>query len=122
MGEILDQVEVNADRLDPVDLVTTRNVLWEGTTQPDRLELVAQLRRRGMVKDEIRLFTGLRTYSLDSRRNFLLNGHPYPLKGKVLEEPESLEDILAQIRTARRAAAGRSRPSGSRGVFHHWRP
>ncbi|WP_276925091.1 hypothetical protein [Faecalibaculum rodentium] len=95
-GEILDQVEVNADRLDPVDLVTTRNVLWEGTTQPDRLELVAQLRRRGMVKDEIRLFTGLRTYSLDSRRNFLLNGHPYPLKGKVLEEPESLEDILAQ--------------------------
>lgn len=99
-GRILDEVEVNADREDPVELVTDKAVLWHGVQDPALLELIGQLRRMGTVKDEIRLFTGLRTYSLDLHGNYLLNGRPYPVKGRILSGEESLQQLAEQGYTA----------------------
>lgn len=99
-GRILDEVEVNADQEDPVELVTDKAVLWHGVQDPALLELIGQLRRMGTVKDEIRLFTGLRTYSLDLHGNFLLNGRPYPVKGRILSGEESLQQLAEQGYTA----------------------
>ena len=112
-GRILDEVEVNADRQEPVDLVTDQSVLWQGVENPALLELVAQLKRRGTVKDEIRMHTGMRTYSLDAAGAFLLNGRPYPIRGRIVTGTEDGGRLASLVKEGYTAVWDRSGQSAA---------
>ena len=55
--------------------------LWHGVKDPYLYLLTAQLRRGETVVDELRIPCGIRTFSIDPDRGFLLNGVSYPLRG-----------------------------------------
>ena len=55
--------------------------LWDGVKDPYLYTCVVRLSSDGIVVDEVSTRVGLRTFSVDSRNGFFLNGRPYPLHG-----------------------------------------
>lgn len=55
--------------------------LWNGIKDPYLYRLSAQIRREEAVLDEITIPYGIRTFSIDPDRGFILNGVSYPLRG-----------------------------------------
>ena len=55
--------------------------LWNGVKDPYLYTCVVRLSSSGTVVDEVSTRVGLRTFSVDSKNGFFLNGKPYPLHG-----------------------------------------
>ncbi len=55
--------------------------LWDGVKAPNLYTAVARLSEGGKTLDEVRADFGFRTFAVDAKRGFLLNGRPYPLRG-----------------------------------------
>ncbi len=55
--------------------------LWEGVRSPALYRAVARLYADGKLLDEVSTNFGFRTFSIDPKRGFFLNGKPYPLHG-----------------------------------------
>ena len=55
--------------------------LWDGVRDPYLYTCVVRLVLNGEVQDEVRQRFGVRSFSVDPKRGFFLNGRPYPLHG-----------------------------------------
>lgn len=55
--------------------------LWDGVKDPYLYTICAQLVENGEVLDEVRRRIGLRTFRVDPKKGFFLNGRSYPLHG-----------------------------------------
>ncbi len=55
--------------------------LWDGVCDPYLYRAVATLTLNGEKVDEVGASFGFRTYSVDPKKGFYLNGRPYPLRG-----------------------------------------
>lgn len=55
--------------------------LWEGVQDPYLYRLHAELVDGARIADAVQLPLGLRRFTVDPQRGFLLNGKPYPLHG-----------------------------------------
>lgn len=55
--------------------------LWNGVKDPYLYLMTAQIRRGNAVVDELHIPCGIRSFSIDPDRGFLLNGVSYPLRG-----------------------------------------
>ena len=55
--------------------------LWQGLVDPYLYTAVAQLVLGDVVHDEVRLPFGIRSFHVDPKKGFFLNGKPYPLHG-----------------------------------------
>lgn len=62
-------------------LQVDRPRLWQGVHDPYLHRLSVELMRGTTVADAVHLPLGLREFSADPQRGFLLNGQPYPLHG-----------------------------------------
>ena len=55
--------------------------LWHGVDDPYLYSLDAELNVGGKVTDKVSCNVGFRTFSVDPKKGFILNGKPYPLRG-----------------------------------------
>ena len=55
--------------------------LWDGVRDPYLYTCAVRLVLNGEVQDEVRQRFGVRSFSVDPKRGFFLNGRPYPLHG-----------------------------------------
>ncbi len=63
-------------------MLTIKNPhLWQGTADPYLYSCKAELFVDGECVDYVNQNFGIRSFSVDSKRGFILNGKPYPLRG-----------------------------------------
>lgn len=62
-------------------LRVSRPHLWNGRKAPYLYRVLVNIKRDGKVVDSVEQPLGLRTFHIDERRGFLLNGQPYPIYG-----------------------------------------
>lgn len=62
-------------------LAVDRPNLWQGRENPYLYDVRVELMRGQQVVDCVTQHTGLRSFSVDAERGFMLNGRPYPLYG-----------------------------------------
>ncbi|MGN6368226.1 MAG: glycoside hydrolase family 2 protein [Phycisphaerae bacterium] len=55
--------------------------LWNGRKDPYLYSVRVQVKRGGVVTDEVTQPLGIRTFAIDKEKGFLLNGQPYHLHG-----------------------------------------
>ena len=55
--------------------------LWNGTKDPYLYTCIVRLINDGKAVDEVITKVGIRSFSVDSKKGFFLNGKPYPLHG-----------------------------------------
>ena len=55
--------------------------LWDGIRDPYLYTCVVRLMKDGQPVDEVRQRFGVRSFSVDPKQGFFLNGRPYPLHG-----------------------------------------
>lgn len=55
--------------------------LWNGLKAPNLYRAVARLKENGEVLDEVSVNFGFRTFAIDKKKGFILNGKVYPLRG-----------------------------------------
>ena len=55
--------------------------LWDGVRDPYLYTCLVQLQKNGQTVDEVKIPVGIRTFSVDAKKGFFLNGRPYPLHG-----------------------------------------
>ena len=55
--------------------------LWQGIDDPYLYTVICRLMEDDEILDEVSCRTGLRTYSIDPDRGFILNGKEFPLRG-----------------------------------------
>lgn len=55
--------------------------LWDGVEDPYLYTAVVELMKDGEVKDDVCIPFGVRTFSVDPKKGFFLNGRSYPLHG-----------------------------------------
>lgn len=55
--------------------------LWNGVKDPYLYTLKATLEKDGKVVDSMSVDFGVRSFSVDAEKGFILNGKPYPLRG-----------------------------------------
>ena len=55
--------------------------LWDGVRDPYLYTCAVRLVLNGEVQDEVRQRFGVRSFSVDPKQGFFLNGRPYPLHG-----------------------------------------
>ena len=55
--------------------------LWDGVRDPYLYTCAVRLVLNGEVQDEVRQRLGVRSFSVDPKQGFFLNGRPYPLHG-----------------------------------------
>ena len=55
--------------------------LWDGIRDPYLYTCVVRLMKDGQPVDEVRQRFGVRSFSVDAKQGFFLNGRPYPLHG-----------------------------------------
>ena len=55
--------------------------LWDGVRDPYLYTCAVRLVLNGEVQDEVRQRFGVRSFSVDAKQGFFLNGRPYPLHG-----------------------------------------
>ena len=64
------------------DKLTVKNVrLWDGRNDPYLYKVTARLYVSGRVVDEVSDRIGFRTFVIDPKKGFILNGKEYPLRG-----------------------------------------
>ncbi len=81
--ELLDaagQVAAAGTGLD-ADLTIPAAHLWDGLRDPYLYTCVVRLVKDGIPVDEVRQRFGVRSFSVDAKKGFFLNGRPYPLHG-----------------------------------------
>lgn len=62
--------------------LTVSNVhLWNGVKDPYLYTAAAQMIKDGTLQDEVRVQFGVRTFRVDPKKGFFLNGRHYPLHG-----------------------------------------
>lgn len=102
-GVVVAQSENAASEYVSAQLHIQQPHFWQGVDDPYLYTATARLLRRGAVIDEISVKTGIRTFSADSQKGFILNGKLTPLrgvsrhqdredKGYALSEQDHLED------------------------------
>lgn len=64
-----------------VTLTIPKVHLWNGIREPYLYTARAQLVKDGAVQDEVCTHFGVRTFQMDAKKGFLLNGRRYPLHG-----------------------------------------
>lgn len=62
-------------------MTVSRPTLWDGRHNPYMYKVEAVLMADGIPVDRVEQHTGLRSFSVDAERGFILNGKPYPLYG-----------------------------------------
>ena len=62
-------------------LTLDRPHLWDGVRDPYLYTCVVRLMKDGQAVDEVRQRFGVRSFSVDPKQGFFLNGRPYPLHG-----------------------------------------
>ena len=55
--------------------------LWNGVKDPYLYTCVVRLHNNSKAVDEVRTRVGIRSFSVDAKKGFFLNGKPYPLHG-----------------------------------------
>ena len=55
--------------------------LWNGVKDPYLYTCVVRLHNNGKAVDEVRTRVGIRSFSVNAKKGFFLNGKPYPLHG-----------------------------------------
>ena len=55
--------------------------LWNGVRDPYLYTCVVRLHNNGKAVDEVRTRVGIRSFSVNAKKGFFLNGKPYPLHG-----------------------------------------
>ena len=55
--------------------------LWDGVRDPYLYTCLVQLQKNGQTVDEVKIPVGIRTFSVNAKKGFFLNGRPYPLHG-----------------------------------------
>lgn len=74
--------EASAEGSNPQSLVTIKDVhLWDGTRDPHLYTATARLISNGETADEVSTRFGCRSFEIDAKRGFILNGREYPLRG-----------------------------------------
>ena len=58
--------------------------LWQGVENPYLYHIDVCLNSGERVVDSLSVTTGFRTFAVDPKQGFLLNGRPYPLRGAVM--------------------------------------
>lgn len=64
--------------------------LWNGTIDPYMYRVVVKLTDDGYLSDSVMLPLGLRSFAVDPKQGFMLNGKPYPLRGVAYYEDRAL--------------------------------
>jgi len=65
-----------------IEKITIKDVhLWQGTSDPYLYTAVAELVEDGVVLDSVKTRFGFRTFGVDPKSGFYLNGKKYPLHG-----------------------------------------
>lgn len=64
-----------------ITLVLEQPHLWDGIRDPYLYTCVVRLLQNGRAVDEVRTQVGVRSFSVDAKKGFFLNGRPYPLRG-----------------------------------------
>ncbi len=73
---------ISANGKNPKTCVTIENAhLWNGTIDPYLYTLKASLLSDGEILDEVSTRFGVRSFEINSRKGFILNGREYPLRG-----------------------------------------
>lgn len=63
-------------------VITLKHVhKWDGVKDPYLYTAVLELKQDGVVVDEVRLRFGVRSFYVDKKKGFFLNGRSYPLHG-----------------------------------------
>ena len=95
---------------EPVECSMTVNQphLWNGRKDPYLYSVRLKVKRNGKVVDEVTQPLGIRTYSIDEEKGFILNGQPYPLHGVDMHQDwnnegwaisnEQLEEDMAFVK------------------------
>ncbi len=75
-------------KLDPLDGNTARvpftlhdPTLWQGEHNPFLYDFIIRIYEEDRLCDSVFVRTGFRTFRVDPDKGFMLNGHPYPLRG-----------------------------------------
>lgn len=78
--------------------------LWNGRIDPYLYRAVIELRdhENGQLLDEVHQRLGLRSFSFDPQRGFILNGQPYPLNGVNAHQDERGKGWARSDKTIRR--------------------
>lgn len=63
------------------EAVITNVHLWDGVKDPYMYTALVRLLKDGAAVDEVSVPFGVRTFSVDPKKGFFLNGRPYPLHG-----------------------------------------
>ncbi|MBR7186907.1 MAG: DUF4982 domain-containing protein [Clostridia bacterium] len=79
--EIYDGDTLVAEGKSGETLTVANAKLWDGIKAPNLYKAVAKLYEGGELLDEVSANFGFRTYAIDTKKGFILNGRPYPLRG-----------------------------------------
>lgn len=81
-GKKLKSAEVSGDRAEFTGEMKVNNPhLWNGTKDPYQYTVEVTVTRKGKVIDQVNEKVGLRYFSVDPDKGFILNGESYPLHG-----------------------------------------
>ena len=83
--------------------------LWDGVRDPYLYTCAVRLVLNGEVQDEVRQRFGVRSFSVDPKRGFFLNGRPYPLHGVSRHQDRKVWAMPSRARcTTRICSSSRS--------------
>ncbi len=80
-GLVVAQSEIAASEYVSIDLHIPQPHFWHGVDDPYLYKVSATLLRDGEVIDGLHINTGIRTFTADPQKGFILNGRPTPLRG-----------------------------------------
>ncbi|MBQ5782912.1 MAG: hypothetical protein IIV99_05975, partial [Oscillospiraceae bacterium] len=66
------------------DVNSVKRTKWQGVENPYLYHIDVCLNAGERVVDSLSVTTGFRTFAVDPKQGFLLNGRPYPLRGAVM--------------------------------------
>ncbi len=72
-----------------IPFTVTQPRLWDGTNDPFLYNVTVSVVEKEIIMDQITVPLGLRYFSIDRDKGFMLNGKPYPLNGVTLHHDRS---------------------------------
>ncbi len=75
------ELKVHTTAAETVDFVIKKVRLWDGKRDPHQYTMQAELMEGETVLDTVSARFGVRSFSVDPERGFILNGREYPLRG-----------------------------------------
>ena len=103
-----EEISSHTTEAETVDFLIKNVRLWDGTRDPHRYCLEASLLSGDEILDTVTTMFGVRSFSVDPDRGFILNGREYPLRGVSRHQdriglgnallPEHHEEDMALIR------------------------